>query len=43
MNSGIVTISGQAESRTVALNLLGAARCVEGVVTVRDRLSYPPG
>jgi CBS domain-containing protein len=40
--SGVVTISGQAESRAVALSLLGAVRDVEGVVAVRDRLSYPP-
>jgi CBS domain-containing protein len=43
VRSGIVTLTGQAESRAVALGLLGAARDVEGVVAVRDRLSYPPG
>lgn len=42
VRSGIVTIAGQAESRAVALSLLGAVRDVEGVVAVRDRLSYPP-
>jgi len=42
VRSGIVTITGQAESRAVALSLLGAVRNVEGVVAVRDRLSYPP-
>lgn len=41
VKSGIVTMSGQAESRIVALNLLGAVHHVEGVVAVRDRLSYP--
>ncbi len=43
VKSGIVTITGQAESRAVALNLLGAIRNVEAVVAVRDRLSYPAG
>jgi CBS-domain-containing membrane protein len=42
VRSGIVTITGQAETRAVALGLLGAVRDVEGVVAVRDRLSYPP-
>ena len=42
VRSGIVTITGQVESRAVALGLLGAVRDVEGVVAVRDRLSYPP-
>lgn len=41
VKSGIVTMSGQAESRVVALNLLCAVLHVEGVVAVRDRLSYP--
>jgi CBS domain-containing protein len=43
VKSGIVTMTGQASSRTAALGLLGAVRSVEGVVAVRDRLSYPPG
>ncbi len=43
VRSGIVTIIGQAESREVALNLLGAVRNVEGVVAVRDRITHPPG
>jgi hypothetical protein len=38
-----VTVTGQADSRAGALSLLGAIRNVEGVVAVRDRLSYPPG
>jgi CBS-domain-containing membrane protein len=37
---GIVTITGQAESRAVAVQLLEAIRHVEAVVDVRDRLSY---
>jgi CBS domain-containing protein len=41
VKSGIVTITGQVESSAVALNLLGAIRNNEGVVAVRDRLSYP--
>jgi CBS domain-containing protein len=43
VNSGIVTITGPVESYASALYLLGAIRSVEGVVAVRDRLSYPPG
>jgi CBS domain-containing protein len=39
---GIVTISGQAESKAVAVQLLEAIRHVQAVVDVRDRLSYPP-
>ena len=42
VRSGIVTITGQTESRAVALSLLGAVRDVEGVVAVCDRLSYLP-
>jgi len=38
---GVVTISGQVTKREVALNLLARIRHAEGVVTVRDRLSYP--
>jgi CBS domain-containing protein len=41
VQSGIVTIAGRAQSRTGALDLLGAVRDVEGVVAVRGRLSYP--
>jgi CBS domain-containing protein len=39
---GIVTISGQAESKAVTAQLLEAIRHVEAVVDVRDRLSFPP-
>jgi CBS domain-containing protein len=39
--SGIVTISGSVDHRAVALSLLDAIRKVDGVVAVRDRLSYP--
>jgi len=42
VKSGIVTITGSVERRADALGLLGEIRHVEGVVGVRDRLSYPP-
>ena len=41
VQSGIVTVSGQLDNRATALRLLGAVRHLEGVVGVRDRLSYP--
>jgi CBS-domain-containing membrane protein len=41
VSSGIVTITGQVESRAVAPALIDAIRHVEAVVDVRDRLSYP--
>jgi CBS-domain-containing membrane protein len=41
VKSGIVTITGSAGRRGVALSLLAAARHIEGVVAVRDRLTYP--
>jgi CBS domain-containing protein len=41
VKSGIVTITGLLNERAAALNLLGAARYIEGVVAVRDRLRYP--
>jgi CBS-domain-containing membrane protein len=41
VRAGIVTITGQAESKDVASQLLDAIRHVEGVVQVRDRLSRP--
>jgi len=39
--SGVVTISGSVEHLDVAANLLDEIRKVDGVVAVRDRLSYP--
>lgn len=39
--SGVVTISGSLDSQPVAISLLAAIRQVDGVVAVRDRLSYP--
>jgi osmotically-inducible protein OsmY len=37
---GIVTIAGTPESTVVGRDIVEAARHVEGVVAVRDRLSY---
>ena len=42
VNCGIVTITGQVKSRAIAPHLITAIRHAEGVVGVRDRLSYPP-
>jgi CBS domain-containing protein len=39
--SGIVTVTGSVERRADALSLLATIRHLEGVVGVRDRLSYP--
>jgi len=41
VRSGIVTVTGSVDRRADALGLLGAVRHAEGVVGVRDRLSYP--
>jgi hypothetical protein len=41
VRSGVVTITGSVDRRADALGLLGAIRHMEGVVAVRDRLSYP--
>jgi CBS domain-containing protein len=41
VSSGIVTITGQADSHAVALQLADALRHVEGVVDVRARISHP--
>jgi CBS domain-containing protein len=41
VRAGIVTVTGQAECKAVAVQLLDAIRHVEGVVDVRDRLSHP--
>lgn len=40
--SGVVTVTGSVDRRDDALGLLGAIRHLEGVVGLRDRLSYPP-
>ncbi len=39
--SGIVTVTGSMERRPDALGLLATVRHLEGVIGVRDRLSYP--
>jgi CBS domain-containing protein len=41
VRSGIVTITGLVERRPDALSLLATIRHLEGVIGVRDRLSYP--
>jgi CBS-domain-containing membrane protein len=41
VRSGIVTISGRVDRRETALGVLARTRHAEGVVSVRDRLSYP--
>jgi hypothetical protein len=38
---GIVTIKGAPETTTAGLDIIDAARHMEGVVAMRDRLSYP--
>jgi CBS domain-containing protein len=43
VDSGVVTVAGPVDSEDVALNLLEQIGRVAGVVTVRDRLSYPRG
>jgi CBS domain-containing protein len=41
VRSGIVTITGSVDRRADALSLLASIRHLEGVIGVRDRLSYP--
>jgi CBS domain-containing protein len=41
VNDGIVTIEGTPETTQAGLDIIGTARHMEGVVAVRDRLSYP--
>jgi CBS domain-containing protein len=43
VKDGIVTIQGDPETTAVGRDIIEAARHVEGVVAVRDRLTYPPG
>jgi CBS domain-containing protein len=42
VRSGVLTVSGQLESRAVAHDLIDALKHAEGVVGVRSRLRYPP-
>ncbi len=39
--AGVVTLRGPVDREPVALSLLDAVRGIDGVVAVRDRLSYP--
>ena len=41
VKDGIVTIEGTPETTPVGLDIIDAVRHMEGVVAVRDRLSYP--
>ena len=41
VKDGIVTIAGTPETSVVGLDIIDAIRHMEGVVAVRDRLSYP--
>ena len=41
VKDGIVTIEGTPETSMVGLGIIDAARHMEGVVAIRDRLSYP--
>ena len=42
VTDGIVTIEGAPETTDVGRDIIESARHVEGVVAVRDRLTYPP-
>lgn len=42
VKDGIVTVEGMPETASVGHDMIGEIRHVEGVVAVRDRLSYPP-
>jgi len=41
VKDGIVTVEGTPETTQVGLDIIDAARLMEGVVAVRDRLTYP--
>jgi CBS domain-containing protein len=43
VQDGIVTIGGTPETAEVGHDIIGETRHVEGVVAVRDRLTYPSG
>jgi CBS domain-containing protein len=43
VKDGIVTIEGTPETASAGYDIIGAIRHAEGVVAVRDRLSYPGG
>ncbi len=41
VKSGVVTVTGSVDRRADAMGMLAAIRHIEGVVALRDRLSYP--
>jgi osmotically-inducible protein OsmY len=41
VTGGVVTLAGQIEREPMALSLLQAVRQLDGVVAVREKLSYP--
>ena len=43
VKDGIVTVEGTPETTQVGLDIIDAVRHMEGVVAVRDRLTYPAG
>lgn len=43
VTSGIVTVTGQVDSHDLARQLVEAVRHADGVIAVRDRVSYPAG
>jgi CBS domain-containing protein len=42
VKDGVVTVGGKPENASVGRDMIGEIRHVEGVIAVRDRLSYPP-
>jgi CBS domain-containing protein len=42
VNEGVVTISGTPETAPAGQDIIDSIRHMEGVVAVRDRLTYPP-
>jgi len=42
VKDGVVTVEGKPENASVGRDMIEEIRHVEGVVSVRDRLSYPP-
>jgi CBS domain-containing protein len=42
VDGGIVTLGGQVDSEPVGLSLLDVVRHVDGVVSIREKFSYPP-
>jgi CBS domain-containing protein len=42
VTDGVVTLEGTPETAVIGRDIIDAARHVEGVIAVRDRLSYPP-